>query len=72
MLYKQILIFNTCPHYCIFWEVYFRSYLRPQVFCGVGEKGYLFSGSLGALVIIFGELGEQGHNFEDLGSPAQK
>ena len=28
----------------------------PQGFWGSGEKGYLFSGSLGALLIILGEL----------------
>ena len=32
-------------------------------------NGYLFSGSWGALVII---LGEQAHNFGDLGSLAKK
>ena len=29
----------------------------PQGFWGSGEKGYLFSGSWGALLIILGELG---------------
>ena len=36
---------------------------------GSGENGYLFSGSCGALVII---LGEQAHNFGDLGSLVKK
>ena len=27
--------------------------MEPQGFCGSGENGYLFSGSWGALVIIF-------------------
>ena len=36
---------------------------------GSGEKGYLFSGSWGAFVIIFRE---QAHGFRDLGSPAKK
>ena len=31
----------------------------PQGFGGSGENGYLFSGSLGALVIILGELGSK-------------
>ena len=31
--------------------------MGPRVFFLSGEKGYLFSGSLGALVIIFRELG---------------
>ena len=31
----------------------------PQGFLGSGEKGYLFSGSWGALVIIFRELGSK-------------
>ena len=31
----------------------------PQGFCGSGEKGYLFSGSWGALLIILGELGSK-------------
>ena len=28
-------------------------------FCGSREKGYLFSGSWGALIIIFGDLGSK-------------
>ena len=43
-----------------------------QGFWGSGEKGYLFSGSWGALLIILGELGEQPHTFGDLGSTAKK
>ena len=31
----------------------------PQGFWGAVEKGYLFSGSLGALLIILGELGSK-------------
>ena len=31
----------------------------PQGFSGSGEKGYLFSGSWGALLIILGELGSK-------------
>ena len=31
----------------------------PQGFGGYGEKGYLFSGSWGALVIILGKLGSK-------------
>ena len=31
----------------------------PQGFWGSGEKGYLFSGSWGALLIIFRELGSK-------------
>ena len=31
----------------------------PQGFWGSGEKGYLFSGSWGALLIILGELGSK-------------
>ena len=41
----------------------------PQGFWGSEENGYLFSWSWGALVII---LGEQAHNFGDLGSIAKK
>ena len=33
------------------------------------EKGYLFSGSWGALLI---DLGEQAHTFGDFGSTAKK
>ena len=32
---------------------------RPQGFWGTAEKGYLYSGSLGVLVIILGELESQ-------------
>ena len=31
----------------------------PQGFWGSGEKGFLFSGSWGALLIILGELGSK-------------
>ena len=31
----------------------------PQGFWGSGENGYLFSGSWGALVIIFSDLGSK-------------
>ena len=31
----------------------------PQGFGGAGEKGYLFSGSWGTLLIILGELGSK-------------
>ena len=41
----------------------------PQGFGGAGEKGYLFSGSWGALIIIYGELA---HTFADLGITAKK
>ena len=41
-----------------------------QGFWGSGEKGYLFSGSLGELVILGFE--EQDHSLEDLGSTAKK
>ena len=43
----------------------------PQGFGGSGENGYLFSGSLGAMVIISGIWGAR-HSFEDLGSSAKK
>ena len=33
--------------------------MGPQEFWGSGEKGYLFSGSWGELVIIFRELGSK-------------
>ena len=33
--------------------------MRFQEFWGVGEKGYLFSGRWGILVIILGELGSK-------------
>ena len=38
-------------------EVIYRR--GPQGFWGAGEKGYLFSGSWGALLIILGELGSK-------------
>ena len=41
--------------------------MGPQGFWGSGEKGYLFSGSWGALLIILGELGAN----LDLGSTAK-
>ena len=44
----------------------------PQGFWGSGEKGYLFSGSWGALVIILGKQGSKLIFFWDLGSRAQK
>ena len=31
----------------------------PQGFWGSGEKGYLFSGSWGTMLIILGELGSK-------------
>ena len=40
----------------------------PQGFWRSGEKGYLFSGSWGALVIIFRKLGSK---LMVLGSPAK-
>ena len=33
--------------------------MDPKGFWGSGEKGYLFSGSWGALIIIFRELGSK-------------
>ena len=48
----------------------------PKGFWGSGEKGYLFSGSWGALVIIFRDLRSKltvlGIRFRDSGSPAKK
>ena len=41
----------------------------PQRFWGSRENGYLFSGSWGALVVI---LGEQAHNFGDIGGLVKK
>ena len=35
------------------------SHVGPQGFWGSGKKGYLFSGSWGALLIILGELGSK-------------
>ena len=37
----------------------FDGFIYPQGFWGSGEKGYLFSGSWGALLIIVGELGSK-------------
>ena len=45
--------------------------LGPQGFWGSGENGYLFSGSWGALVIIFRDLGSKLIVLGDLGSPAK-
>ena len=50
-----------------------KSNLRGhQGFSGAGEKGYIFSGSWGALAIIFRGAGEQAHTFGDLGRTAKK
>ena len=38
-------------------HAYYGHMYGPQGFFGSGERGYLFSGSLGALVIVFRELG---------------
>ena len=47
--------------------------LGPQGFWGSREKGYLFSGSGGALLIILGELGSKHmYTFGDLGSTVKK
>ena len=46
-----------------------HSMTGPQGFWGSGENGYLFSGSWGALVIIFRDLGSK---LIDLGSPEKK
>ena len=45
----------------IYIKMIFRYYInmRPQGFFGAWEKGYLFSGSWGPLVIIFWELGSK-------------
>ena len=37
----------------------YQQSIGPQGFWGAGEKGYLFSGSWGALLIILGELGSK-------------
>ena len=39
--------------------IYSKNLWGPQGFWGSGEKGYLFSGSWGALLIILGELGSK-------------
>ena len=39
--------------------LYVHNLGAPQGFWGSGEKGYLFSGSWGALLIILGELGSK-------------
>ena len=39
--------------------MYQPPFVGPQGFWGSGEKGYLFSGSWGALLIILGELGSK-------------
>ena len=46
VMYFQIYDFSTL-------------YIAPRGFGGSGEKGYLFSGSWGALLIILGELGSK-------------
>ena len=40
-------------------------------FGGTEEKGFLLSGSWGALFIILAELWKLAHSFGDLGSPAK-
>ena len=48
-IYGDFLWLFSCP----------RRLLGPQGFWGSGENGYLFSGSLGALVIISGDIGSK-------------
>ena len=50
----------------VIWQIgFYRLYCTVEEFCGPqgfwgsGEKGYLFSGSRGALLIILGELGSK-------------
>ena len=45
--------------HCFLCMQYVASWGPPQGFWGSGEKGYLFSGSWGALLIILGELGSK-------------
>ena len=40
-------------------DIYASNIGAPQGFWGSGEKGYLFSGSWGPLLIILGELGSK-------------
>ena len=48
---------SVCLHVCTYACILTYGYMYgPQGFLGSGEKGYLFSGSWGALVIIFREL----------------
>ena len=61
LLLTAQLSLSYCPHYG-----------GPQGFWESGEKGYLFSGSWGALLITLGGLMEQAHTFGDLGSTAKK
>ena len=49
-------------------HAYIWKYVWAPGVWGSGEKGYLFSGKWGALVIYFRE---QTHGFRDLGSPAK-
>ena len=62
--YSNSIWLHACNLFCLChkqFEVYKISLLMgpPQGFWGSGEKGYLFSGSWGALLIILGELGSK-------------
>ena len=48
---------HVCTYACMLTDGHM--YGPPGFFVGSGEKGYLFSGSWGALVIIFRELGSK-------------
>ena len=59
---------TRCDITCIMFRIFIQSvsdfptlprWGPPQGFWGSGEKGYLFSGSWGALLIILGELGSK-------------
>ena len=54
---------NVCLSACMYVRMHACLHMDicmgPQGFWGSGEKGYLFSGSWGAMVIIFRELGSK-------------
>ena len=66
---------NVCLSVCMYVRIHACLHMDIcmglQGFGGSWEKGYLFSGSWGALVIIFKGAGKQAHGFRDLGSPAK-
>ena len=59
---RGLLCFRICKEQVLHDSAHFIcDHIRggPQGFWGSGKKGYLFSGSWGALLNIFGELGSK-------------
>ena len=54
--YLSVFVLDCVPLILFLWNLHIWG---PQGFWGSGENGYLFSGSWGALVIIFRDLGSK-------------